>query len=771
MAVIMNAWTVFRAVMVLAAVVCLGIGSASGQDVISPPGLSTGAGTGVQNPGTSPGTEGTESPGVGSSGFGLVTKAQPRAPLVMTGEVAVKIAPSANAHAVAATHGGEVLYAIGSLPGWWLMRWDDAATASRALTFMRLDARVLQLEHQHVVRRAKKTNDPFFANQWHLRNTGQLPGFVPGTDLNVESAWNGGRTGTGVALAIVDDGIERFHPDLGVNYDAALSFDFLGNDNDPSPENGDDHGTACAGIAAGRGENFIGIAGVAHSVSLAGIRLVGAAQTDAREGSALGHSAQNIDVYSNSWGPPDDGQYEAPGPLALAALQNGVTSGRGGLGSIYTWAAGNGGSTDWSNKDGFANLPETIAVSTVNGNQLAPTYAEGGANILVAGLAGSNNVVTTDLTGIAGSNTGSTQGNLNDANYTNNFDGTSAATPMVSGVAALMLQANPNLDWRSVQHILVRSSRRIRPFDSGWKTNGAGYRFHHRHGAGLVDANAAVNLAANWTGIPARVTKSSVVDAANAAIPDNTATGVTRTIDFTDTLFIEHVVVEFESTHTFWGDLEVFLVSPSGMESKLAAFANVTSATGPASNTWRFLSVQHWGEQAQGEWTLRVNDRVPVDTGALTSWRLVFHGTDAQIGATGGTVLPGSPAITQVTPNPVGVGSVVTVTGSNLAANPTLSITVGGIAQTPITTTATSLTFMIASGTPSGSQPITINNGIASVSTSVSIGTAGGGGGSCILQVSQGTNAMPYAILVLLGLLMAAAWTRRRGRLKQTTLS
>lgn len=692
------------------------------------------------------------------------TKAGIRPVPIPTRDVAVKIRPGHSIQTLATDFGATVQFQVGQLESWWLLSWESPQTATEAAELLARDPRVESALPQFEANRAKKTNDPYFSSQWHLKNTNQLPGHVAGTDLRVEPVWTAGNVAASVTVAVVDDGLEHTHPDIQPNYSAANSFDFLGNDANPAPLSSDDHGTACGGIIAARGENGIGVAGVAHGATLAGLRLVGSGQTDAREASALGYRPSNIQIYSNSWGPPDDGRFEAPGPLALSAIQNNVIAARGGLGSIYVWAAGNGGTNDWSNKDGFANLPETIAVSAVNGNQLPPTYAEGGSNILVCALAGASNVVTCDLMGLNGSNNGSVQGNLASADYTNSFDGTSAATPQVSGVVALMLEANPNLDWRSVQHILVSTSRRIRPLDSGWKTNGAGFRFHHRHGAGLVDAQAATSKAAQWVGLPPRVTKTSATDSPNVLIPDNMANGISRTLDFADTLFLEHVQVEFRSNHTFWGDLEIFLVSPSGMESQLSRSSAEPAGNGPPDGVWRFTTVHHWGEQAQGTWTLRVNDRLISDFGNLQSWTLVFHGTDAAIGENGGTALAGTPTVTQVQPNLVGIGSTVTVTGTGLAANPTLSVSIAGMPQTVVQSTGNSLTFTVAASTPTGSQPLTINNGIASVSTHISVIRPGGGGGGGLCTLAAGGGRMPIwlAALALCG--AAAAGIRLRGR-------
>ena len=105
-------------------------------------------------------------------------------------------------------------------------------------------------------------DDPLITDQWHLINTGQ-DGNSVGVDLNITGAWDR-YNGSGVMIRIVDDGLDISHEDLQPNYDAATSYDYCDNDEDPSPVSaGDNHGTAVAGVAAGLGDNSVGIAGVA----------------------------------------------------------------------------------------------------------------------------------------------------------------------------------------------------------------------------------------------------------------------------------------------------------------------------------------------------------------------------------------------------------------------------------------------------------------------------------------------------------------------------
>jgi subtilisin-like proprotein convertase family protein len=470
-------------------------------------------------------------------------------------------------------------------------------------------------------------NDPLFSQQWHLNNTGQSGG-TPGQDIDVLGVWDQNIRGNNVTLAVVDDGLEYTHPDLAPNYDPADSYDFNNNDTDPAPMSGDDHGTAVAGIAAARNNNAIGVSGAAPRARLAALRLLGADTTDAQEAAALAFHNQQIAIYNNSWGPVDDGQtLEGPGPLTLAALRQGVTAGRGGLGNVFVFAAGNGLlQGDNVNYDGYANSRYTIAVAAIDHDGLQAPYSEMGAPILVSAYSGnspidgprgsdSGDITTTDRTGANGFDPG---------DYTTHFGGTSASAPLLSGVVALMLQANPNLSWRDVQQILVHSARQNDPQDFDWSRNGAGLPVNHRYGFGAVDAAAAVALASSWTPVGPEVTATSGEIRVNRSIPDNSLDGVFSAVTLPNLIKIEKVEVVFDATHTYRGDLNVTLVSPDGTESILA---EPHDDGGDGYNHWTFTSTHHWDEIAKGTWTLKVTDERRGDVGTFDSWRLNVYGT------------------------------------------------------------------------------------------------------------------------------------------------
>ena len=406
-------------------------------------------------------------------------------------------------------------------------------------------------------------NDTYFSEQWHLENTGQDNG-VSGEDVNITGAWNSVR-GTGVVIGVVDDGLEWDHEDLSANYESNLDYDYCNYDSDPMPASWDAHGTAAAGVAAAIGNNGVGVSGAAPDASLAGLMLIACGNSDNDEGNALSHLNNDIDIYSNSWGPSDNGQtLSGPGPLMIAAFEDDAYNGRNGLGNIITWAAGNGlSSDDDSNLDGYANSRFTISVTAVDHDGDQTNYGEPGANVLVSAPSDGSGVgiTTTDNEG----NSGYTNGD-----YTSNFGGTSSATPLVSGVIALMLEANSNLTWRDVQQIIVESARKNDPNDSGWNTNGAGHEFNHKYGFGVIDAGHAVSLAENWTNLGPEVNISSGTITVSQTIPDNEPDNpVVSTHTVSESLIVESVDVIFDADHSYRSDLDVTLISPDGTETEL----------------------------------------------------------------------------------------------------------------------------------------------------------------------------------------------------------
>jgi subtilisin family serine protease len=538
-------------------------------------------------------------------------------------------------------------------------------------------------------------NDQLIQKQWHLKFQGQ-PGSIAGTDMNVESVWkypsvlefnssnatSGYIRGNDVTIGIVDDGMEWSHPDLLPNVIKALQYDWNGKDNDPKPGFGDGHGTACAGVAAARGNNKIGVSGVAPEANLVGMRLIAGANTDLDEAEAMTWHPDQIQILSNSWGPPDGGNIlRGPDALTLDALEYAATFGRGGLGTIIAFAGGNGRDNgDNSNYDGYANSIYTIAVAAMDslGNQAY--YSEAGANLVVAapsnGSSPALGILTTDNKGGFGYNPGFTSGDLlGHPNNTETFGGTSSATPAVSGVIALMLQRNPNLGWRDVQEILMRSAAQVDAADPDWITGNrtdhitgnatVPFHFNHKYGAGLVDAAAAVALSGNWTNLGQQKSETVPTNDTTPIDPTGNANAtITRTFTVNGTnLRAEHATLELTISEIPKGDLTITLTSPGNTTS---IFCEPHSDTDNTFTNWKFMTVRNWAESSNGTWTLTITNN-GTTPGSLTDAQLIVYGTDPN-----GTDSPKAMAAGSVTKVFAGADIKLSATTSNLTNNGTV---------------------------------------------------------------------------------------------------
>lgn len=486
-------------------------------------------------------------------------------------------------------------------------------------------------------------NDPLLPQQWTLKNTGQSEG-TPGADANVFPVWESGRHGEGVVISIVDDGVESAHPDLTDRIVPQAGYDYRDQDSQPEPEgaNGvdaegkpaaDSHGTAVAGVAAASGNNGIGVAGAAYAARLVPIRLIGGNTGDDQEAKAMAHRLDLVHISNNSWGADDDGKtISTPGPLMKAALDTALSQGRGGLGTIFVWSAGNGGNEqDNANNDGYANHPGTIAVGALNDLGHRADYSEPGACLIISAPSGNDKSrlpgsFTTDLLGERGYNRADVKSDIADIDYTSTFNGTSSAAPLVSGVVALMLQANPKLGWRDVQEVLIRSAAMTQPENPGWFTNSAKIRFNHEFGAGRVDAAAAVQLASGWRNLGAR--RSAVVVKATRDLPPIPDEGIFEgNLLVTDDLRVEQVTLNLTLTHPSRGELAIDLISPAGTISHLFVPHGDTNQN----IEHRFTSVFQWGESARGDWKLRIRDTVGGNAGQVSDYRLEVFGTRPEV--------------------------------------------------------------------------------------------------------------------------------------------
>ena len=470
-------------------------------------------------------------------------------------------------------------------------------------------------------------NDLLFVLQWHLLNTGDRGGRA-GVDLNVLPVWED-YTGQGVTVAVLDEGIDTDHPDLVDAYDPSRDFDSDEQDDDATLTSGEEfHGTAVAGVISQARDNNEGGVGVAYDASLAGIRINYNTLTITSLTNALNEMV-NHDIVNNSWGVnvrfADN--FFLPAFVGIAqALERAASAGRDGLGTVVTFSAGNAGSSgDDVNYHNFQNSIYTISVAAIDRTGTVASFSTQGAANLVA--APGVQIVTADPVGLDGQVT---------SDYAS-YSGTSFAAPAVAGVVALMLEANPRLGYRDVQEILVLSAR-----DLGTETdlvtngatgfNGGGLTVSHETAHGLIDAHAAVRLAESWghERTTSNLDRLEATRSTAVAIPDADAFGVFQAVNFDQDIRVEHVEVTLDISHSFVGDLEVDLISPSGTVSRLINRPGQTGNNlfGDSGDDIGFTTstTLSWGESGQGEWTLVVRDLSATDTGVLESWGITLYG-------------------------------------------------------------------------------------------------------------------------------------------------
>ncbi|CAI9719185.1 6-like protease kpc-1 isoform X2 [Octopus vulgaris] len=538
-----------------------------------------------------------------------------------------------NADRVAKEHGFKNLGQIGSLTDKYLFEHSGIAKRSLSPSHTHLqklskDQNVIWFEQQIAKRRTKrdfaveKVNDPFFPKQWYFHGGGH-----GGYDMNVMPAWQMGYTGKGIVISILDDGIEKDHPDLKKNYDPRASYDVNGKDPDPTPRydatDENRHGTRCAGeVAAEAGNNICGI-GVAYNARIGGVRMLDGFVTDAVEAASLNLNPQYIDIYSASWGPDDNGEVvDGPGPLTREAFASGIQKGRGGLGSIFVWASGNGGSYyDSCNCDGYTNSIYTLSISSTSKNGVKPWYLEECASTVASTYSsGSFNepqIVTIDLR----------------KKCTSTHTGTSASAPIAAGIVALALEANKNLTWRDIQYITILTARPEPMTDGQWTRNALGRNVSLRYGYGLMDAVAMVNYAKLWVKLPEKhicevVSKEFRVPLINSVVRKSYlkvdgCQGTTNGVQY-----LEHVQAQISLTYSRRGDLKIMLTSPNGTRSVLLP-PRPNDLVATTFDNWPFLTVHFWGEYAIGEWLLEIEDvsNHHSSSGTLTDWKLILHGT------------------------------------------------------------------------------------------------------------------------------------------------
>ena len=544
--------------------------------------------------------------------------------------------------------------------------------------------------------------DPLYKHQWHLENTGQdnFTNYAgsPSEDLRVAAPITSGYTGEGVLVAIVDDGLELAHEDLAGNI-VSGSRDFVEDDDDPTnPSSDSGHGTAVAGIVAAEGWNNIGVRGAAPSASLVGYNFL-EFQTSTSLYASFGQETYSsvVDIFNASLGAAQSalmpsGNYEYSSEGVLFATE--VLSLRDGKGAIIVKSSGNDfdvapteqcGNDSGSrvscvdaNVDWWHQYPSMIVTAALRADGLKSSYSSPGSMVWISGFGGEYGydstayslpeyikgpaIMSTDKASCdAGYSAASGQArnafepgwlgddgyrhpDNADCNYLSIMNGTSSAAPSVSGAIALVLEANPDLSYREVKHILAATARQVDPTFAPviidgisyheWRTNAAGYHHHNWYGFGAIDAEAAVSYAENWdTSVypfnPQEVStwEFSTEEQIPILVVNNDGSGefsANAGISNPSSGLVEYVTIDVNLETAAPNGYGLRLVSPSGTVSSLLHPHTAISELYEGGAI--LSSAAFYGEEMFGAWTLEVYDHLnDGNSVALNDWALKFH--------------------------------------------------------------------------------------------------------------------------------------------------
>ena len=507
-----------------------------------------------------------------------------------------------------------------------------------------------------------RPRDPVYPKQWHLNHAGGAE-LAANSHVSAEAAWDLTRGSRSIVVAIMDDSVDLNHPDFQGAGKIVAPVDFKENDFLPLPGEADDnHGTACAGVAVAE-ENGVGAVGVAPGCALMPIRTTGFLDDESIEALFGWAMQKGAAVISCSWGPS-----AVYFPLSLrqrSALNLAATKGRNGKGCVIVFAAGNAnrptngnivergwpkdalsGMTAWLG--GFTVHPDVITVSASTSLNKKAAYSNWGGEISVC--APSNNappgfglqsvgyvytppevrvylpglgIVTTDRVDAAG---------YDPSDITDTFGGTSSACPLVAGVAALVLSANPDLSAAEVKQILQQTADKIVDTDPDLQF---GYRKGTYEAAGRSDwfgfgkVNAFKAVKAAMQRQTASRAPSRQIQQQNTtpvAIPDYDPAGITSSVQIADAAMVRDLQVRVAIDHSFLGDLEVSLLAPTGQTVLLQSRTlgrrtelrtTYTLQTTPALK--RLVNLP-----TQGTWKLQIVDQAMADTGTLKEWQLTI---------------------------------------------------------------------------------------------------------------------------------------------------
>lgn len=283
---------------------------------------------------------------------------------------------------------------------------------------------------------------------------------------------------------------------------------------------------------------------------------------------------------------------EAPNGILADAFTNGIRNGRGGKGSIYVFATGNGAvSGDNCNFDGYTNSIYTITVGAIDHLNEHPPYSEScSAQLVVTYSSGSGQYIHTTDVGVD--------------SCSDRHGGTSAAAPNAVGIFALVLGVRPDLAWRDLQHLCVQTAVPVSLEDEDWKKLPSGRLYNHKFGYGKLDAFALVEAAKvhklvnqqTWLELPSPVKKRAIPDSTGKKTKKalkNIVTVTDEMVKAAGLLRLEHITATVNIEHQRRGNIVIDLESPNHIVSHLATRRNLDDDQKGIRN-WKFMTVKHW---------------------------------------------------------------------------------------------------------------------------------------------------------------------------------
>ncbi len=579
--------------------------------------------------------------------------------------------------------------------------------------------------------------DPSYARQWHLHSRLNDPAFDSRSSSRCEDAWRVlDHFGSfDVVVGVTDDGCKLNHPDFdspgkfaGWGYFRGTRL-IVREDVDANPaemyKTGSNHGTSCAGVIAGEVDAVLTV-GAAPGCRLVPIQWESEGPSlfisDSKVLTAINYLADKVDVVSNSWGSSPTNLFATAVTNRIAALAS--SGGRRGQGIVFLWAAGNencpiqhtarvdvpydrgwrfnadgtrtwiGVSTSRQFRHNLVNVPNVMYVAALASNAQRSHYSNYGTGIAIcAPTNNSHEYLRLSVTGL-----GITTATGADSRVTASFGGTSSATPLVAGIAALTISANPDLTATQVISILKRTASKnlsmegyrrtppanfdptptwdvspIEPFERGDFTD-IGVpdgTWSPWFGHGRVDAAVAVAEALHLSGGTGADQVFRQASVPVLQIPDNNPTGVRDTIHFNDNARAGRVKVSVDITHTFIGDLRVTLMAPSGrtvvLHDRDGGRTDDIKKTFDPSSTPGLAGLA--GESIQGDWILHVQDLAAADTGLLSRWELEITGRQDNA-----IRLEEMPGVTIPDNSPGGIERVLTAAGDGRIRGITVSV-------------------------------------------------------------------------------------------------